>query len=154
MAFFNIFKNRKEIKKPKTERPKARKQKVVKEKAEKPEVKEAAVVKEPVKTAKKASKPKKVSEAAAKMLKEPQVTEKATDLVDKNQYVFKVWPRSNKNEIKRAVEELYGVDVLGVKIINVPKKQRRLGRTKGYKSGYKKAVVKIQNGQKIEILPR
>ena len=102
----------------------------------------------------KAARPKKVSDLAARVLKQPQVTEKATDLASKNQYVFKVWPRSNKTEIKRAVEELYGVNVLNVRIVNIPKKQRRLGRIKGWRSGYKKAIVKIQAGQKIEILPR
>jgi len=97
---------------------------------------------------------KKISTLAAKVLKEPQVTEKASSLVNQNQYVFKVWPRSNKSEIKQAVEELYGVNVLNVNIVNVPSKQRRLGRITGERGGYKKAVVKIKPGQKIEVLPR
>mgnify|MGYP001559352082 CR=1 FL=1 len=99
-------------------------------------------------------KPKKILGLAAKVLKEPQVTEKATDLTGRNQYVFKVWPRSNKTEVKKAVEELYGVNVLNVNIINIPAKQKRLGRIKGWRGGYKKAVVKIKEGQKIEVLPR
>ena len=89
-----------------------------------------------------------------KILAKPHVTEKATDLAGKNQYVFKVWPASNKSEIKKAVEELYGVNVLNVRIINIPAKQRRLGRITGERGGYKKAVVKIKEGQKIEVLPR
>ena len=91
---------------------------------------------------------------AYRVLKTPQVTEKATDLVKKNQYVFKVWPRANKVEIKKAIENLYGVDVLDVKIIRVPAKRRRLGRMRGWRKGYKKAIVKIKEGQKIEVLPR
>ena len=91
---------------------------------------------------------------AYRVLKTPQVTEKATDLVKKNQYVFKVWPRANKVEIKKAIENLYGVDVLDVKIIRVPAKRRRLGRIRGWRKGYKKAIVKIKEGQKIEVLPR
>ena len=84
----------------------------------------------------------------------PHITEKATDLAQKNQYVFKVFPKANKTEIKKAIEDLYKVEVLDVKIINVPKKRRRLGRISGWKKGYKKAIVKIKEGQKIEVLPR
>jgi len=88
------------------------------------------------------------------ILKTPHVTEKSTDLVGKHQYVFKVFPKANKTEIKRAIENLYGVDVIDVKIIKVPPKRRRLGRISGWRKGYKKAIVKIKKGQKIEVLPR
>ena len=91
---------------------------------------------------------------AYRILKTPQVTEKATGLVGQNQYVFKVWPRVNKVETKKAIEDLYGVDVISVKIIKVPRKRRRLGRISGWRKGYKKAIVKIKEGQKIEVLPR
>ena len=97
--------------------------------------------------------PKRVGEAW-RVLKTPQVTEKATGLVGQNQYVFKVWPRANKVETKKAIEDLYGVDVISVKIIKVPRKRRRLGRISGWRRGYKKAIVKIKEGQKIEVLPR
>ena len=90
----------------------------------------------------------------SKILKTPQVTEKATDLAGKNQYVFKVYPKTNKVEIEKAIEELYGVDVISVKIINIPPKRRRLGRVRGWRKGYKKAIVKIKDGEKIEIMPR
>ena len=92
--------------------------------------------------------------AGWRVLKAPHISEKAGDLVDKNQYVFEVWPETNKTEIKKAVEGVYGVDVIKVKIIKVPRKKRRLGRISGFKQGYKKAIVKIKKGQKIEILPR
>ncbi len=80
------------------------------------------------------------------------MTEKATDLIKENQYVFKVFSEANKTEIKRAVNNLYGVDVSDVKIVKVPAKRRRIGRISGWQKGYKKAIVKIKNGQKIEIL--
>jgi len=105
----------------------------------------------------KVEKPKplvKIPETAYKILKTPHVAEKATDLVKKNQYVFKVYPKANKIEIKRAIEELYGVNVVSVKIINIPPKRRRLGKVKGWRAGYKKAIVRIKEGQKIEVLPR
>ncbi|PIP24444.1 MAG: 50S ribosomal protein L23 [Candidatus Nealsonbacteria bacterium CG23_combo_of_CG06-09_8_20_14_all_37_18] len=89
-----------------------------------------------------------------RILKIPHITEKATDLAEKNQYAFRIFPRTNKTEIKRAVENAYGVDVVSVKIINVHKKKRRLGKILGIKPGYKKAIVKIKKGQKIEVLPR
>jgi large subunit ribosomal protein L23 len=98
-------------------------------------------------------KAKKIGESW-RVLKTPQVTEKATDLVSQNQYVFKVWPRANKVETKKAIEGLYGVDVISVKMIKVPRKQRRLGRIQGFRKGYKKAIVRIKEGQKIEVLPK
>ena len=84
----------------------------------------------------------------------PQITEKATALAQKNQYVFKIFPKANKTEIKKVIEDLYKVEVLNIKIINVPKKRRRSGKISGWKKGYKKAIVKIKEGQKIEVLPR
>ncbi len=91
---------------------------------------------------------------AWRILKTPHITEKATDLTKKNQYVFKIFPRANKVEIKKAVENLYGVDVISVRVINISPKKRRLGRISGWKSGYRKAIVRIKEGQKIEVLPR
>jgi large subunit ribosomal protein L23 len=88
------------------------------------------------------------------VLESPHITEKATELTKHNQYVFRVLPRANKVEVKKDVENLYGVDVVDVKIINVPRKRRRLGRFLGWRKGYKKAIVKIKEGQKIEVLPR
>jgi len=97
---------------------------------------------------------KKISESAHRVLDHPHITEKATELVEKNKYVFKVLPRANKFEIKKSISDLYGVDVVDVKIINIPRRQRRIGRHMGWRKGYKKAIVKIKKGQKIEILPR
>lgn len=88
------------------------------------------------------------------ILKEPQVTEKATGLTKQNQYIFKVAEGSNKVQVKKAVEQLYGVEVLNVKIIKARPKRRRLGGISGWRKSYKKAVVKIKEGQKIEVLPR
>lgn len=100
-------------------------------------------------------KQKKTSESIIyRVLKSPHITEKASDLAEKNQYVFKVYPATNKIEIKRAIEQLYSVDVLKVRVIKVPRKQRRVGRTIGWRKGYKKAIVKIREGQKIEVVPR
>jgi len=89
---------------------------------------------------------------SALVLTSPHITEKATLLSGDNQYVFKVFSKANKIEIKKAIESLYRVKVIGVRVINVPAKQRRLGKTQGWKKGYKKAIIQIKKGQKIEAI--
>ncbi len=85
-------------------------------------------------------------------VKQPHISEKASYLAEKNQYTFKISPNYGKQEIKKAVEGIYGVDVLSVNVIKIPAKKRRLGKTEGFRKAYKKAVVTIKEGQKIEIL--
>ncbi len=115
------------------------------------EEKKEALIERPVKT--RSLRVKKIG-MVYQVLKPPHITEKATDLVAKNEYVFKVWSGANKTEIKKAVEGFYGVKALAVKIIKISKRQRRIGKIQGWKKGYKKAVVKLKKGQKIEVLPR
>ncbi|MSU60487.1 MAG: 50S ribosomal protein L23 [Candidatus Staskawiczbacteria bacterium] len=85
------------------------------------------------------------------VIKEPHISEKATYLGDENKYAFKVYGNANKVEIKKSVEGIYGVNVLAVNVITIPNKKRRMGKTEGFKKGYKKALVTIKEGQKIEI---
>lgn len=85
------------------------------------------------------------------VVKEPHISEKATYLGDENKYAFKVYGNANKLEIKKSVEGIYGVNVLAVNVITIPHKKRRMGKTEGYKKGYKKALVTIKEGQKIEV---
>jgi len=87
-------------------------------------------------------------------IKSPHITEKASFLEGKNQYVFKVFDHTNKSQIKKAVEEIYKVKVVRVNIINTKSKIRKKGKIVGRKPGYKKAMVSLKEGQKIEILPR
>lgn len=89
-------------------------------------------------------------EIAYRVLVEPWVTESSTAMMELNKYVFKVAPRATKREIEKAVKELYKVEVLSVNTINVPSKFRMQGRTQGWKSGFKKAVVTIKEGDKID----
>lgn len=137
MAILNIFKNKKIKKEEKPTEVKKEEPVEIKPQQIKEKPKEGKVIGEPW-----------------RVLKAPQVTEKATDLAKENQYVFKVFPKANKTEIKKAIEDLYGVNVVGVEIIKVPPKRRRLGRILGWRKGYKKAIIKIKEGQKIEILPK
>ena len=85
------------------------------------------------------------------VVKEPHISEKATYLGDENKYAFKVYGNTNKLEIKKSVEGIYGVNVVSVNVITIPHKKRRMGKTEGFKKGYKKALVTIKEGQKIEI---
>lgn len=129
-----------------------RKQKKEDKKVTKP--KEGPVIEKSGKT--EIPKPKKGKKlgTAYRILKSLHVTEKATDLGKNDHYVFRVFPKTNKSEIKKAVEEIFGVDVISVNIIKTPPKRRRLGRIFGWRKGYKKAIVKIKKGQKIDILPK
>lgn len=144
----------KEVKKEKSAEEKSAKL-VEKEKPEEPEKAEKLVEKEPEK--KPIFKKKKtgiVAQMGYKVLKVPHISEKATDLVEKNQYIFNVAQTANKQEIRQAIKEIYGVDVVWVNVINIPRRKRRVGKTMGWKQGYRKAIVKIKEGQKIELLPR
>lgn len=69
----------------------------------------------------------------------------------RNKYVFKVARKSNKIDIIKAVSKAYNVKAISANIINIPRKARQVGKTKGFKSGYKKAVVTLVKGQTIEI---
>jgi large subunit ribosomal protein L23 len=116
------------------------------------EVRPVAVAK---KTRNKDFEQKKIHPFLDKILKSAQVTEKAAALAERNQYVFKVGDSANKSEIKKAVEQTFGVSVVSVKITRVPSKRKKIkGRLKGLKQGYKKAIVRLKEGQTIELLPR
>ncbi len=64
--------------------------------------------------------------------------------------IVAVDPRANKHDVKRAVEMLFGVSVLDVHTLRMPHKSRRVGRFQGRKTQWKKAVVRLAEGQKIE----
>lgn len=88
------------------------------------------------------------------LVKNPLITEKGTHLSQIGKYLFLVDKSANKPEIKKAIENIYKVKVDFVNIINLKPKKRRLGRTVGKKPGYKKAVVTLTKGQKLDILPQ
>jgi len=89
-----------------------------------------------------------------KIIEKPYISEKASELAKQDKYIFTVYQSANKTEVKKAIEQLYKVNVIDVWIINAPSKKKRLGKIQGEQSAYKKAIVKIKKGQKIEILPR
>jgi large subunit ribosomal protein L23 len=82
----------------------------------------------------------------------PIMTERNTELMQGNRYTFEVAPNANKIQIKEAVETAFDVKVLAVNTLNVHRKTRReRTRLKGYRSGWKKAIVTLAQGDKIEI---
>lgn len=89
------------------------------------------------------------------VLRAPLLTERATDLKEKhNQVCFKVDPRANKKAVKAAVENIFNVKVTGVRIVNTRPKPKKFGRSLGMRMGYKKAIVSLKVGDKIEIFER
>lgn len=91
--------------------------------------------------------------SAYDIIKNPVITEKATNIKDKeNKFVFIVSKNANKNQIKKAVEDLFKVDVVNVRTSIMCGKLRRMGANVGYRPDFKKAIVKIKKGQTIKLV--
>lgn len=86
------------------------------------------------------------------IIKKPHISEKALSLSEKRKYVFKISAPANKTEIKKAIEGLYKVSVESVNIIKVPEKPKRFKGIPGIKSGYKKAIVTLVEGNTIDVM--
>jgi large subunit ribosomal protein L23 len=142
MALLDFLKKKKEVEKSKKPVKKPAKSSVAKT--------PSSVPAEPV--AKNTSAKNKNASFSFEAIKQPHISEKASYLAEQNQYIFEISPDYNKHEVKNAIEGLYKVDVLSVNMIKIPAKKRRLGKTEGFRKAYKKAVIKIKEGQKIEIL--
>ena len=80
------------------------------------------------------------------------LTEKSTKLIEKNQYTFFVDIKLNKKQIKSIIENLYKVNIISVNTYHPPKKRKRFSQFEGYKTNYKKAVIKLTPSQSISIL--
>ena len=85
------------------------------------------------------------------IIRRPLITEKGTQLRElQGQYLFEVDQRANKYQIKGAVEKLFSVHVQDVKTLVVRGKIKRVGRSSGKRSNWKKAYVTLKQGEKIE----
>ncbi len=73
----------------------------------------------------------------------PVITEQSMDVAVDKKYTFKVAPTANKTQVKAAVEEIFGVEVAKVNIMNYDGKLKRMGRFAGYTPSYKKAIVTL-----------
>ena len=81
----------------------------------------------------------------------PVISEKTYGLLDENKYTFVVDPRSNKTEIKQAIETIFDVKVVGVNTLNRPGKKKRRGWIVGKRPDTKRAIVTLAPGDEIEL---
>jgi large subunit ribosomal protein L23 len=85
------------------------------------------------------------------IIRRPLLTEKSNIArEEENLATFAVDPRANKHEIRHAVEELFDVEVLEVRTMRQPRKKRRVGKHMGFRPEWKKAIVRLAEGQSIE----
>lgn len=94
-----------------------------------------------------------MSNRLMQILLAPRVTEKTTRIGEQsNQYVFRVVTDAEKSEVRDAVELLFGVSVESVRIVNVKGKNKSFRARQGKRSDWKKAYVRVQEGQSIDFL--
>tara|TARA_B100001287_G_C22531953_1_gene457838 strand:+ start:35 stop:337 length:303 start_codon:yes stop_codon:yes gene_type:complete len=96
---------------------------------------------------------KKFNTRLADVIRKPLITEKATTALELNQYTFEVDHRAAKPDIKAAVESMFDVKVIGVNTMNPPRRTRRVGKFAGKRSQIKKAIVRLAEGDKIQLFP-
>lgn len=87
----------------------------------------------------------------SRVLIQPYITEKGISLEEKNQYVFRVEKKANKIQVKNIIEDMYKVKVEKVMIAKKPAKTKFFRGRAGKKPGFKKAIVKLKAGEKIEL---
>lgn len=87
---------------------------------------------------------------AQDIIKRPIITEKSMNLAEQGKYVFEVVKGANKVEIKKAVEEIFGVKVESVNTVSAVKKAKRVGKYSGFKSDVRKAIVTLKAGETIK----
>ena len=91
------------------------------------------------------------SRSYAQIVKYPIITDKATRLLENNQYSFVVDRSSDKLTIKSAIEYLFNVKVVKINTCRLPRKQKRVGKYIGWKPQYKKAIVTLSEGDVINL---
>ncbi len=85
------------------------------------------------------------------LIKHPWITDKAAGMNAMHKYTFMVMPTATKPEIKKALKEIYKVDVVAVNIVNRPPKMKAFRGIKSARGAYKKAIVTLKEGQKIDL---
>jgi len=81
----------------------------------------------------------------------PVISEKTTELMEKNKYVFQVPMKVNKIMVKQAVKELFGVKPESINIVRMRGKTRRVRYRYGNRPAWKKAIITLRHGDKIEV---
>src|SRR5581483_6072854 len=92
-----------------------------------------------------------VSLHPAEILIRPVVSEKSYEQIQQNRYTFRVHQDAHKTQIRQAVEQLFDVKVVAVNVVKVQSKPKRRGNFKGTRPGWKKAIVELKAGDKIDI---
>jgi len=87
------------------------------------------------------------------ILKNPVVTEKSMVMVEANQYVFDIDKTATKTEVKDAIEKIFKVNVLSVQVNNRKGKVKRFRGVLGKRNDKKRAIVRLKEGQKLDVLP-
>jgi len=90
----------------------------------------------------------------AGILVAPHVTEKATGEESQSKYIFKVLSSANKILIRNTIEKLYNKEVISVSIVNAKRKLKKKSGKIGYRPGYKKAIVTLKKGEKIDLFAK
>ena len=85
------------------------------------------------------------------LIKYPIITDKATRLLELNQYTFATDIKANKEQIKSAIEYLFQVKVTAVNTYHAPIKKKRVGKFMGRKSKYKRAIITLESGNSIDL---
>jgi large subunit ribosomal protein L23 len=89
------------------------------------------------------------------VLRKPILTEKATDLRDRHNHIaFEINPRANKRMVAEAIEKVFNVKVTGVRIMNTAGKPKKIGKFSGNRPGFKKALISLKEGDKVDIFER
>lgn len=148
MGIFDKFKKKKIKEKPEQKEEKEKK-KEIKEKEKKSEtVKKPKPEEKPREVIK--TKPKILS-SAFRILKKPLISEKASVLSETGKYVFIIDKKAKKQEVKRAILDVYGIEPIKINFINIKGKIRRYGKTIGRTSDYKKAIITLPEGKVIQV---
>ncbi|MEI6427473.1 MAG: 50S ribosomal protein L23 [Pseudanabaena sp. ELA607] len=87
------------------------------------------------------------------LIRRPLLTEKATRLLELNKYCFEVTEKATKPEIRAAIEQLFDVKVKKVNTHILPASSRRVGKFAGKRSQYKRAIITLVDGDRIELFP-
>jgi len=85
------------------------------------------------------------------IIRRPVISERTMDLMQQNKYTFEVDIKATKPQIREAVEQIFNVEVEKVNTMRVRGKRRRMGRTEGKRPDWKKAIVTVKEGQRIEL---
>jgi large subunit ribosomal protein L23 len=88
---------------------------------------------------------------AQQIIRQPIISEKSYALIAENKYTFRVHPRAHKTQIRSAVEEIFNVQVVDVRTMRLKPKPKRRGWTTGHTRSWKKAVVELAPGDRIEL---